>query len=495
MVFNSITFLIFLAVSAAAYYLLPGRWRNAFLLVASYVFYMWKLPQYGALVLAVTGASYAFARAVDKAAEQKKRKALFIAGLLVSLLALAVFKYYNFFMAELAALFSLFGLTLTPAALTLALPAGISFYTFTVVGYLIDVYHKKTACEKDFVTYALFVSFFPSVLMGPIARAGELLPQFKTEHKFEYSNLVEGLQRFLTGAFKKVVVADGLGIIVDGVYGDLANYRGLTLLAAVVFYALQLYCDFSGYTDMALGAARLLGFSLRENFKAPYLASTLGGFWSRWHRSLTDWLRDYIYIPLGGSRRGFPRKLFNILIVFIVSGLWHGAGVNFIVWGLWLAVWRIAEELILRARGADRDGPRTGAGRVLGAALTDLVVAAGWVFFRTPTLADALYVFKNCLRDVSFSETAAQLLKLAQNEIADSGVYYLFFFGSLLFGLLLTLAFDARTVRLDTCNPLATYKSGARWALYHAMSLLTIFFYFIAATGAAGPLSFLYIDF
>ncbi|MEA5050798.1 MAG: MBOAT family protein, partial [Oscillospiraceae bacterium] len=269
MLINSVTFLLFLGASAAVYYLLPGRLRNIFLLLASYVFYMWKLPQYGVLILAVTGVSYGFARAIDAQADEKKRKALLTVSILVCLSALAVFKYFNFFMESVAALFSLCGLAFMPAQLTLALPAGISFYTFTVIGYNVDVCNKKTPCERDFIVYALFVSFFPSVLSGPIARAGEMLPQYKTGHKFEYGNLVEGLQRFLTGAFKKVVVADGLGIIVNGVYGSLADYRGPMLLTAVLLYAVQLYADFSGYTDMAVGAAKLLGFTLRENFRAP----------------------------------------------------------------------------------------------------------------------------------------------------------------------------------------------------------------------------------
>ncbi|MEA4911924.1 MAG: MBOAT family O-acyltransferase, partial [Oscillospiraceae bacterium] len=381
-----------------------------------------------------------------------------------------------------------------PAKLTLALPAGISFYTFTVVGYAVDVYHKKLEPEKDFVTYALFVSFFPSVLMGPIARAGEMLPQYKAEHKFEYGNLVEGLQRFLTGAFKKVVIADGLGVIVDAVYGSLADYRGPMLLTAVVFYAVQLYADFSGYTDMALGAAKVLGFTLRENFKAPYLAATLGGFWSRWHSSLTDWLRDYIYIPLGGSRRGFARKLCNILIVFLISGLWHGAGWTFVVWGLWLGVWRVVEELARRAFNVGKAGYARRGARALSHVFTLAVVSVGWIFFRSASLAGAGYVLKNIFCFGGAAGYLPQLLSIAENGVADSGVYYLFYFGSLAFGLWLLFNFDRKTARGEA-NPLASYKSGARWALYHVLSLLTILFYFLTATGAAGPQSFLYNGF
>ncbi|MEA4911440.1 MAG: MBOAT family O-acyltransferase, partial [Oscillospiraceae bacterium] len=404
-----------------------------------------------------------------------------------------------------------------PAKLTLALPAGISFYTFTVVGYAVDVYHKKLEPEKDFVTYALFVSFFPSVLMGPIARAGEMLPQYKAEHKFEYGNLVEGLQRFLTGAFKKVVIADGLGVIVDAVYGSLADYRGPMLLTAVVFYAVQLYADFSGYTDMALGAAKVLGFTLRENFKAPYLATDVSDLWTRWHLSLTTWLTDYIFTPLVWSRwydklahkkdweQRAPSFGANILIVFLLSGLWHGAGLTFILWGLANGAARCAEDALQRARKRRGVKKKKRAPFCLINNLGRVYVFVFWalslVLFRSATLADASYVFKNMFGLSGASVYVEQLLHLCSNGISSSKVYLLLYIVCIAGGIVLMTAFDARIYRSSLkgqtlcMNPLGQYKLVPRWLLYWFMGLATAMFFLIGSSGLSTSSQFLYQGF
>ncbi len=498
---NTITYLIFLLVAVTVYYLLPAKLRNAFLLAASMVFYMWSMPQYAVIVAFVTVFSFFAAKLIDKTEAEKKRSGYLAISIIVCLSFLLVFKYYNFFMDEITVLLSYAGVTISPIKLTWLQPLGISFYTFQVVGYLVDVRNKKVTSEENFTNYALFVTFFPQILAGPIGRASELLPQYKQTHSYEYSGVVEGLQRFLTGAFKKVVIADGIGIIVDGVYGNLSEYKGLTLLAAVILYVIQMYCDFSGYSDMAIGSARLLGFKLRENFKTPYLATNLGDFWSRWHMSLTSWLRDYIYIPLGGNRKGFARKLINVLIVFFISGLWHGASENFVIWGLWLGVIRIIEELVTKVRGKKKTEYTSKAGRIIGTVYTDIAVVIGWVFFRLTDLSDVKYVFTHMFKNISLSTLVEQLKYFVSMDISVSDTFFAIFMGLLIIGLAVAAMLEIRmylAYKKDSLlanNPLALYKKKARWTLYWVMGLSAALFYIINNSGANTASQFIYIGF
>ena len=335
MSYNTPAFLLFLAVCLLVYYALPGRLRNPFLLLASSVYYLIAAPQYFLLVAATAGVVYVAARGVASAKNPKRRRALFLTGLLFPLAALFFFKYFNFFTESLAALAGLFGVRWAPVSLGLALPLGISFYTFQSIGYLIDVRGGAVEPERNFWIFALFVSFFPQILAGPIGRAKEMLPQYRAPRDFSYDGFAAGAQRFLTGAFKKIVIADGFGVFVGEVYASLPQREGFTVLLAVLFYALQLYFDFAGYTDMALGVAKLFGLTLRENFTAPYFATNFSGFWKRWHMSLTSWFTDYLFTPLVWSR--WANKLFfgkkwdehkphfalNLILVFLVSDLCH----------------------------------------------------------------------------------------------------------------------------------------------------------------------------
>ena len=376
MSFTTGIFIAFMAGVCFVHYLLPGgRWQNLFLLLASMAFYMWGAPRYGILIAATVGVSYGFALLIERLGGRGRKLALAL-GIVLLLSELFVFKYYDFF---LTAIMDITGLDLSGNLLGLALPVGISFYTFSTVGYLIDVGRGATAAEKNFIDYALFVSFLPAVLSGPIGRAGELLPQFKSRRDFRYGNLRVGLQRFLTGAFRKVVLADGLLIVVGDVFADPAAYGGLTVALSVLFYSLIVYLDFSGYSDMAVGAGRMLGIELRENFRAPFFARDMGDFWKRWHMSLTSWLTDYIFTPLVWSRWGNrllygrrweekkPVVLINIVIVFLVSGIWHGAGYGYMVWGLAHGLMRLLEERVpgLKSRRGDgRVKKALGAARV-----------------------------------------------------------------------------------------------------------------------------------
>jgi len=386
---SSLKYLLFLAAAATAYFLLPKRLRAPFLLLASYVFYALWRPAFCLLLLAVTAASYGAALAFERRLLGRRR--LWIAlGALALFAALFLFKYLDFFCNTLL---SLAGRE-PDFHSGLLLPVGVSFYTFSAAAYLFDLGAGRIEAERSFVHYALYTAFFPSLLSGPIHRAGALLPQLHEARDFCYTDLKRGLLRFAAGAVKKCVLADSLGLLVDGVWGDAAGCPGWLLALAAAAYSLQIYFDFSGYTDMALGSARILGFALPENFRAPYLARSIRDFWRRWHITLTSWFRDYLYIPLGGSRRGRARRYLNILLVFAVSGLWHGAGGSFLVWGVLNGLYQVTGELLapLRARlrralGLRGDGALTILLQRLG---TFALASVAWVFFRAPDTAAAL---------------------------------------------------------------------------------------------------------
>ncbi len=511
MLFNSLTYIIFLLMAVTVYYLLPAKLRNAFLLAASMVFYMWSMPQYAVIVAFVTVFSFFAAKLIDKTEAEKKRSGYLAISIIVCLSFLLVFKYYNFFMDEITVLLSYAGVTISPIKLTWLQPLGISFYTFQVVGYLVDVRNKKVTSEENFTNYALFVTFFPQILAGPIGRASELLPQYKQTHSYEYSGVVEGLQRFLTGAFKKVVIADGIGIIVDGVYGNLSEYKGLTLLAAVILYVIQMYCDFSGYSDMAIGSARLLGFKLRENFKTPYLATNLGDFWSRWHMSLTSWFTDYIFTPLVWSRWANklafgkrwqdhkPHFAANLIIVFLISGLWHGAGMTYVVWGLIHGVVRVLEELIAKLKPKKKKKAKSKAEVLFGRVKVLVIWAVSLVFFRAASLSDAGYVLSNMFKSISVSQTIGEILHLTENDMASSGAFFLFFWGTIFLSYLLVALFDRRLYRAPkgadiSNNALSLYSTKLRWLFYWFMSAAVLMFYFISLTGN-NKASFIYLGF
>lgn len=333
MLFNSWQFAVFLPVVFALYWLIPHRGRWVLLLAASYYFYMSWNAKYVVLILFTTAISYFAALLLEKCSKPVWRKAVLATVLLSCLGVLGIFKYFNFFSLSLTALLESLSIHLHPATLNLLLPVGISFYTFQTLSYVIDVYRGKVRAERHFGIYATFISFFPQLVAGPIERTSNLLPQIKEEHHFNYCQAVQGLRVMIWGFFKKMVIADNLAVYVDQVYDQVKNYHGLVLAVASVFFAIQIYCDFSGYSDIARGTAKLMGIELMENFKSPYFSISVRDFWSRWHISLSTWFRDYVYIPLGGSRVKKPRHWVNLLVTFLVSGLWHGANWTFVVWG------------------------------------------------------------------------------------------------------------------------------------------------------------------
>lgn len=390
MFINSFSFFLFFIPVALIFWRLKPQWQWIWLLLASYYFYFsWK-PAYAFIIFLVTVVAFFAAKAME-ALPSRKVPILWVSALLI-FGNLFVFKYLNFFSYTLNDLFRLFAISLSVPQFTFLLPLGISFYTFQVVGYLFDVFRGKSKAEQHFGRLALFVSFFPLAGAGPIERSTNLLAELQHSKKFEYERVVSGLKLFAYGLFKKMVVADNLGIVVDRVFSSLPEYKGLSLILAVFFFSWQIYADFSGYTDMARGLGRILGYDLLENFRWPYLAQSVRDFWRRWHISLSSWLKDYLYIPLGGSRQGMPRTILNTIIVFVVCGLWHGAAWTFVVWGLIHGVVIAIERLFVQFGPSKMKFPT-----ILATAYAYLVISLSWVFFRAANLSDAVYVLKNSL--------------------------------------------------------------------------------------------------
>lgn len=390
MLFNSLIFLIFFPVVFILYWVLPHRFRKYFLLAASYYFYMCWKPEFIVLVLFSTAANYLCSLGMERS--PAKRKVLLAVSLVINLGMLFFFKYFNFFSESLTAVCRAVSIPFSAPILRIVLPVGISFYTFQVMSYTIDVYRGKMKAERDFVLFALFVSYFPQLVAGPIEKAGNLLPQLKSPHAFQYGQASHGARLMAWGFFKKCVAAAYFAKLADAVYNNVSGATGGAAMVATAAFALQIYCDFSGYSDIARGCSEMMGIELMVNFKAPYLAVSMRDFWRRWHISLTGWFREYVYIPLGGSRRGLARTLGNTWVVFAVSGLWHGANWTFVVWGLLHALYLSGGLLLqkLRKNGEKRAHTAwyTGLMRLKVFALACIA----WIFFRADTLSDAVSV-------------------------------------------------------------------------------------------------------
>lgn len=394
MTFNSIHFVIFFPIVTLLYFLIPNKFRNIFLLIASYYFYMCWIPKYAVLILFSTIVTYFTAYYIGCNRNSKHGKLLLVLAIIINFAILFVFKYYNFFIDTLMRITRSFNFTIDLTKSNLLLPVGISFYTFQAIGYLIDVYREDVIYEKNFIDYALFVSFFPQLVAGPIERASNLLPQFKEIHVFNYGEAVIGMREALIGMFKKVIIADTIAMYVNGVFNNVNKYNGLSLVFAVFLFSIQIYCDFSGYSNIARGVARVLGFRLMHNFDTPYFSKSISEFWSRWHISLSTWFKDYIYIPLGGNRKGFFSKCFNLCVVFLVSGLWHGADMKFILWGAIHAFYRVSEEIFVKLHKPYEFNNSFIKKTVslVKIIFTYILVCFAWVFFRANSLVDAKYI-------------------------------------------------------------------------------------------------------
>lgn len=385
MIFNSFNFIVMFPLIFLLYYAIPAKYskaRNMFLLIVSYLLYLQWKPVYALILLGVTAVTYYSALLVEKA---KQPKRILTAGVLLALLPLLFFKYFNFINDSISDLLSVVGLNFHLQGLNWAIPVGISFFTFQALGYLWDVYYKRQKAEGNFLTYALFVSFFPSILSGPINKASLIIPQLKSLRPyFDYGKAVEGLKVLLWGMFMKVVVADRIALYVDKVLPDYMHYTGTSCFVASILYSVQIYADFAGYSLMALGVGKVLGLELTENFRRPYFAVSVTDFWHRWHISLSTWLKDYVYIPMGGSRCSKLRNYWNIFVTFLVSGIWHGANWTFIVWGCMHGIYQIVEKML-----GQQKCNYGRLGKTVKILVTFLLVNFAWIFFRMPTLADA----------------------------------------------------------------------------------------------------------
>ena len=394
MLFNTMEFFFFFLIITPIYFILPHRIRWCFLLAASYYFYMSWNAKYGVLILLSTVVNYAAAIYIHKAETARGKRLALLSGLGVSLGMLFLFKYYNFAVETFNSISLWLGSGAPLPYHSLLLPVGISFFTFQTLSYTLDVYMGKREPERHFGIFALYVSFFPQLVAGPVERSTRLMPQFHEVKRFRWANLWPGLQLIMTGLIKKVVIADRLAVLVNAVYGDIPGHSGPELALATVFFAFQIYCDFSGYTDIAIGTARIMDFDLMKNFDRPYLSRSVNEFWRRWHISLSTWFKDYVYVPLGGNRGGELRTAANLLVVFIVSGVWHGASYNFIIWGALNGFYLVLERYLLSPLYARLDArfpgnPVIALPRIL---FTFTLITFSWIFFRAATLSDAIAV-------------------------------------------------------------------------------------------------------
>lgn len=391
MTFLSIPFFFLFAVVMLCMLLCKQRKQQHFvLLVVSYVFYAYWDIRFLFLLLFQTYFSYRLAKEIEKnrGENEKKAKKYLLAGTIVSLVILGFFKYWNFFMGSFCTIFHITSVT----SLSIILPVGISFYTFQALSYLIDVYREDVRARESFWDVSLYVAFFPQLVAGPIVRSTDFLPQLDDAKSLNWRNIADGLQIFLFGAIKKAVIADRLSVCVDSVFGAYGAYSGGSIILATLAYAMQIYCDFSGYSDMAIGIAKMIGYNLCENFNLPYLASNPSEFWRRWHISLSSWFRDYVYIPLGGNRKGKRRTYLNLFLTMVLSGLWHGASWNFVLWGAIHGAACVVHRLFTQIRKRNGYQEATKMGKGIAVLLNFVFVCISWVFFRAESIGDAFCI-------------------------------------------------------------------------------------------------------
>lgn len=397
MIFNSIEFLIFLPVVFALFWVgksaLP-RSQNIILLVASYFFYGWWDLRFLILIMFSSAVDFYIGKALSYENKRLRRNILLGVSLTVNLGMLGYFKYSNFFIESFVDAFTFFGTNLEVKSLSLILPVGISFYTFQTLSYSIDVWKRKLKAETNIVSFFSFVSFFPQLVAGPIERAENLLPQFSEDKKFDFANAADGLKQMLWGIFKKVVIADNCAYLVNEIFIDYAQIEGVTLVLGLFLFSIQIYCDFSGYSDVAIGTAKLFGFKLKTNFRYPFFANGISDFWKRWHISLSTWFRDYVYIPLGGSEKGVFKHVRNVFVVFLVSGFWHGANLTYIFWGAGHAL-LFLPSLFLNKTGLYLKNKNKNVVIFFKSLITFMSVSFLWVFFRSNNLESAFEYIEN----------------------------------------------------------------------------------------------------
>lgn len=468
MLFNSIEFAFFLPIVFAVYWMLQKRLRvqNIWLLIASYMFYGWWDWRFLSLIAFSSIFDYVIALLISKETKPIKKKTLLFSSLFINLGLLGFFKYYNFFICALQDSFTLFGKELEVHSLNIILPVGISFYTFQTLSYTIDVYRNKMSASKDLLAFMAYVSFFPQLVAGPIERAWHLLPQFKMKRNFDYSLAVNGSKQILWGLFKKMVIADNCAHFANLAFDIDGGYSGIYLVAGSVFFAFQIYGDFSGYSDIAIGTAKLFGFDLMKNFDYPYFSRSISEFWRKWHISLSTWFRDYLYIPLGGNRNGKLRTIRNVLIVFTVSGFWHGANWTFILWGVFHGLLFIPS--VIKKWSSNEDNSRTHSVRSsIHWFITFMLVCVGWTLFRAENISHLINYWKSMLSGLFSKEGWVQLYDL------------LYFQEGLFFVILVGIFFLMEYLGRNYNNPLELLQRiksrAARWMIYYSIIILLFY--------------------
>jgi len=470
MLFNSFDFALFLPIVFILYWFVANkniRMQNLLIVVASYVFYGWWDWRFLSLILFSTLVDYLVGVRLGTEDNQAKRKVLLWTSILVNLGFLGFFKYYNFFLDNFIASFSFFGREITANSLNIILPVGISFYTFQTLSYSIDVYKRKLRPTKDFIAFAAFVSFFPQLVAGPIERAKNLLPQFFRSRTFDYNKAIDGMRQILWGLFKKMVIADNAAEIANEIFNNSADYSGSTLLLGALFFTFQIYGDFSGYSDIAIGTARLFGFDLMRNFNYPYFSRDIAEFWRRWHISLSTWFRDYLYIPIGGSRGSLPMKIRNVFVIFIVSGFWHGANWTFIVWGALNAIYFLPLLLAKKNRiylGNVAQGRNLPTIRESFQMLTTFgLTVFAWIFFRAESIGHSMNIISKIFSSSLFSLPAFEGKRHALETL-------------LLIMLFLIIEWNGREEQYATAQLGLKWRKPVRYAMYYSIFIALFWF-------------------
>lgn len=472
MLFNTLEFALYLPIVFILYWFVFNKnlkWQNGLIVLASYVFYGWWDWRFLSLIIFSSLIDYYIGLALASTCEEKKRKRLLYLSMLVNLGFLGMFKYFNFFSENFAEAFTFFGKPIDSFTLNVILPVGISFYTFQTMSYTIDVYKKKLVPTKDIFSFLAFVSFFPQLVAGPIERATNLLPQFYRKRKFDNSTATDGLYQILWGLFKKVAIADQCSILVNAVFDDYHSYDSMSLIGAAILFAFQIYCDFSGYSDIAIGTSKLFGFKLMKNFAYPYFSRDIAEFWRRWHISLSTWFRDYVYIPLGGSKVETSKKIRNIFIIFILSGFWHGANWTYIFWGALNAIYFLPSLL----KGTHRKNIQAiadnqilpGFGEFFRILKTFFLTVVAWVFFRSETLTGA---FDFLIRSLTNDGENNYYVSLSNDELLQ------FLFTLILITVLVFYEWISRTKDFVKVDVLFSERKKPILTLFMATIFITI---------------------
>lgn len=488
MSFNFLSFLIFLPVNIALYWVLPQRFRWIMLLIASYIFYMswnfWLIF----LILFTTGISYGSGLLLEKYESKKIKKLCLVITLICCLGTLFFFKYFVFSVNLIFDFANLCGANLGKFTFSLILPVGISFYTFQTLSYVIDVYKGRIKAERHLGYYALFVVYFPQLVAGPIERPENLLPQLKEEHKIDADDICAGLRIAAVGFFKKVVIADGVAVFVNAVYNNASEANAVTVITATVLFAIQIYCDFSGYTDIAIGVARLMGVKLRDNFNQPYLATNIKDFWRRWHISLTSWFTDYVYIPLGGSRCKLWRWALNVMIVFLLSGLWHGASLTFVIWGAIHGVYQIVGKF--KAIGIKKltdkynlKIPENAATTTVKRIITFALVCFAWIFFRGNSLSDCGILISKIFTDWNSPVASLKAIGIDGTVIIE------------ILLMVVSLPLVQNVLKYDNKKPMLLGQTAVVHKILYAYLILAVAVAWIALVTSGGESAFIYFQF